>query len=196
MTKVKIHTYEALANEKLATTRHAIAGLQLIYDELISLGAESVSISDIKNVVCADSNPGVIREIIIRGKSLQVGGIAIDPSFLRLPDDKIRGLARRAKKVDPGNNLAWRHYGVSDGEVVCLECAEKEIMDRYTVYGTSKAKEILSDVERLCDEINSIGKKIGMNPGHPLRDVSVWVDWDADKNQYTPSVGNITNHVR
>ncbi len=193
MTKVKIHTDTRQANEKLASISLAVSGIQEVYNGLIEIGAESVSITDVKNVVTADSNPGVIREIILRGKSLQVGGIAIDPSFLKLPDDKIRELSRRARKVDPGNNLAWRHYDIQNGEVICRECVEKEIIERYTVYGSTTAAEIIEDVEKLCKVINSIGDKIGVDVSHPLRSPEAWFFWDNTQKMYRPDYTGLAN---
>ena len=195
MTKVKIFTFTRQANEKLATTKLAVAGLQSIHDALVSLGADAVDIDDIKSVVNADSSPGVIREIILRGKSLTVGGIAIDPAFLKLPDDKIRDLARYARNVDSGRNITWPYYAVQDGTVICLECAESEIMELHTVYGSTKAANVVSEIEKLADEINRIGDLIGLTTYHPLRHPESWFYWDTVKNKFVPNIPHIAQHV-
>lgn len=167
MTKVKIHFYQKEADERLARIKGAVSSLQSIHNELKSLGADTVTIRDIRKIVTSDNNPLVIREIILRDKDLKVGGITVDSSFLKLPDAQIRELSRNAKRVDPGNNLDWSNYAIADGEVVCAGCVEDKVRERHTVYGTEKTKEIVSDIEALCEMINAIGDKLGVHTYHP-----------------------------
>jgi hypothetical protein len=199
MSKVKIHCYETVAKNKLESVQSYTQRLQVIHDAIIKFGAVDLSIKEIESVVNAESDRdgfGCIREAILKDKVLQIAGLQIDPSSIKLPEQKIIALVREARKVDPGRNMQWRFYSVESGKLIVLPTAKESINESCTVYGSDKSKQVIEEVEKLCKQINKIGEALDANTYSPLRSPETWVEWNVDTKKYEPAIIRLATHVK
>ncbi len=149
-----------------------ISTIQSIYNGLTELGAESVSLDDIKGLV---DTPFIrdIKVFVFGGNTVTVGGLQINVDAIEIDMSIAQNVIAKLKSLQ-GKEIDFDHYEVDEDEIVRGEDVEADITPLHTVYGSELAAEVIEDVEELCDQLNAIYAKILAPTGaglayHPLR---------------------------
>jgi hypothetical protein len=199
MTKV-IHFYAEECKDRVAKAEASAKSLQVIHDDVISLGAVDLDIKELREIIDAESShEGLlnVRKAILKDKKLEIAGLKIDPSMITLPEKQIASFVLEARKFNGGRHLKWHYYSVENGKVIVTESAKQEIEESFKVYGSVKAKKTIEDVEKLCKQINSIREQVGATDTYsPLRTPETWISWNAVEKKYEPDFLKLANCIK
>jgi hypothetical protein len=197
MTKVKLQFREKQFNEKLHEISSRVSALQRVYNLLLSLGCEGLTVRDLVNILESDGHSiEQIRALVFRGKekALQIApGLRIDPSSFQMDAMTIREIATIARNTPSGVDAS--NYTIVNDSVQCIDCLSEKFTERFTDYGSQGAKDFIDEVQVLCERINSLRSDIGAtHVHHPLSPVESWMRWTGEK--YEPNVYHIGQHIK
>lgn len=193
--KIPVFTNEAAIKNDLNTAKATAERLTGIYAKLIAIGALDVSLNELRKLIKSDGHPSVIREIVLADINLEVRpGVYRDISSYKLDEKQTQALSLEVKKFNPGKyTIEWGYFDVKDGKVVCLDCAETSLRERYTVYANKEVKAAIDEAAKICDLINKFYKKHNITTFHPLRDTDALLHHDG--SQFTPHIYNLSQYI-
>lgn len=189
-------------NRELAAIESNRGKLQAIHNALKGLGAETITISDLQEVVQMDGCAPTIKEIVFRGKSLKTtDGFAVAPQAIQLDQRQLKNIMSFAQGAgkDPIN---YGLFIVEDGVVNTIPGIKEKIREANTVYGTTRTAGIVEDVRTICKLIATVSEKMGVDvigSTSPLRDPEFWFtykpNYETGKGEYAPNVARIVGHL-
>jgi hypothetical protein len=196
MKKVKLHVNESRLQHEIGKIQNSAHYLQHIADGLKGMGAEIITIQDLKNLMLADGSPVEIKKIILRGKILKTAsGLTIAKEAIYFDDQAIRTLSTICRNA-PASLEAGDFYEIVDGKVKLVDGLEDELRPRYTLLGSERQQRIISKMETLAAQINALRTEIGADHAHsPMRDPAYWFLRDTTTGKYGVDVYRVSKYV-
>lgn len=202
MVKIKVFENSDKVNQELATIESNRRALQAIYDALKALGAEEIAVPDLQEVIQMGGGAPSVKELVFRGKSLKTtDGFRINAQAIELPQKALKEIMRMAQDAER-LTIKYSRFTIGSDTVRPIQGIEKEIRSLHTVYATEETAAIIKDVETICDLINGVAERMGVNhidSYNPLRDVELWfantVDFNSRKRKFLPDVPRIVGHI-
>lgn len=181
-------------SEKVSQITRGCHYLQEIYDGLKDLGAETITVDEIKSLMISDGNIADIKGIILKDKVLHVAGMRIANESIHFDKQALADLSRVCRNA-PNSLEQGDFYEIVEGRVKVSDSLEDDLRPAYTLLGSEKQKEIVDKVEVLCDQINALRAEMGAeHPYHPLRSPDNWYKWDTS-GKFVPDVYRISQNV-
>lgn len=193
-TNVILHVAEVRLAEKVSEIKRGSLYLQQIHDGLKDLGAENVTIEEVKSLMLSDGNIADIKRLILKDKVLQVAGMMIAKETIHFDQRALADLSRVCRSA-PNSLEQGDYYEIVDGQVKCVDTLESDLRPSYTLYGSAKQKALADKLTALASEIESLREEMGAtHPYHPMRNPDTWFGVDS-RGRYIPNIHRIAQHV-
>lgn len=182
MAQVEIYVNQAKIDAEVAKAEATGISLQSIYDDLKTLGVSAPTLSDIRTLQSNNTHPDIIKSLVVRGKTLAIAGIQIDPSAIQLDGTLVSAVRQ---KVGQLTDVQSSYYELEDDEISVIGNLAAIIKPGYTLMGSELAAEIVADVTALCVNINAILDKFNPGVHSPMRSPDGWIVYNADTKRFS-----------
>lgn len=199
---VKLFENTEKITQELASIDANRVTLQAIHEALKSLGAEQIRIADLQEVIQMNGGAPTVKELVFRGKNLKTtDGFRVNAQAIELPQKTLKEIMRLAQSAGR-SEIRYGLFTVEAGTVTPITGIAERIREDYTIYATEQTAEIVKEVEKISELINSVAGRMGVNrlqSYNPLRDFSLWfshkVDYTNGIREFSPDVPRLVGHL-
>lgn len=194
MKDVILHVHSDKLNEQISNIKRGCDYLQKIHDGLKALGAETITIDDLKTLMLADGRLEDIKRIVLRDKVLQVAGMTIARETIFFDKRALADLSRICRQT-PNSLEQGDFYEIVDGKVKPIDSLGSDLMPRHKLYGSQRQKDIADKMAAIAVQINALRTEIGHDHAHaPMRLPESWFRWD-NSGEYVVDKYRVSQHI-
>jgi hypothetical protein len=199
--KVKLRENTEVIEKALSSIEASRKKLQNICDALVKLGADGITIRDLKEVIQMDGAAPTVKDIVFRGKTLlTTDGFKVNSQAIQLEPKALKAIMLDAQSASR-TSIDYTLFDVTeDAVVIPIAGIEEKIHEANAIYSTKETAGIIDDVQKVCDLINQLRKKMAVTEAgarSPLGDPELWLEYKIinGKGEFTPNVPRLVGHL-